>query len=158
MKMGSIIRIMIADDHDALRFGLRKSLDLEMDFQVVAEAANGREAITVASEFNPDIVLMDVSMPLLNGIEATRIICSGSSDVKVLGLSMYCNKLYVIGMINAGAAGFLLKTCSYKELSQAVRSVAQGDRYFASEVAGFLEDNGMNRSSVQVFHQGTEHQ
>jgi DNA-binding NarL/FixJ family response regulator len=132
------IRIVVADDHQILRHGLKTSLDKEPDFQVVAEAKDGRSAVELTEKHHPDIVLMDVSMPDLNGIEATRRIKAVQPKVKVVALSMYFDKRYVLGMLKSGAAGYLLKTCAFEELSQALRDVQHGAIYLSSEITAVV--------------------
>lgn len=149
MKDTSIIKIILVDDHTVLRHGLRQSLEVEPDFHVVGEAENGKEAIKKALELNPDVVVMDVSMPGLNGMEATRIIRDKNPDIRVLALSMYSEQIYVMGMLNAGASGFLLKAGSFRELSSAIRTVAEGKVYLAPEVTGIVVDNVLHPSSSQ---------
>jgi len=103
------VRIILAEDHRITREGLVNLLKERSDMEVVGEAENGREAVKLASELSPDLVIMDVTMPDLNGIDATRIITSGSNNTKVIALSMYSDKQFVQGMIQAGASGYLLK-------------------------------------------------
>jgi two-component system, NarL family, response regulator NreC len=107
-----MIKIILADDHQIVRLGLRSLLSLEPDMEVLAEADNGREVIRLAREKAPDIVIMDISMPDLNGIEATRQIMSESPGVKVIALSMHSDSLFVLNMLKAGASGYLLKDCA----------------------------------------------
>ncbi|MFH1152387.1 MAG: response regulator transcription factor [Pseudomonadota bacterium] len=140
------LKIMLVDDHELMRHGLRQSLEKDREFMVVAETDNGRSAIDLAAKICPDIVIMDVSMPGLNGIEATRRILAANDRIKVIALSIHRERLYVMGMLNVGAVGFLLKTCTYKELSNAVRTVASGKVYLSSEVAGIVVENALNPS------------
>jgi DNA-binding NarL/FixJ family response regulator len=106
--------------------------------EVVGEAENGREAVRLARELSPDLVIMDVTMPDLNGIDATRIITSGSNNTKVIALSMYSDKQFVQGMIQAGASGYLLKDCAFEELVSAIQAVIQGDTYLSPGIAGIV--------------------
>ena len=132
------IRIILAEDHRITREGLVNLLQERSDMEVVGEAENGREAVKLASELSPDLVIMDVTMPDLNGIDATRIITSGSNNTKVIALSMYSDKQFVQGMIQAGASGYLLKDCAFEELVSAIRAVIQGDTYLSPGIAGIV--------------------
>lgn len=130
------IKILVADDHAVVRQGFRRILEAQQDLQVVGEAANGREAIRLAQELRPDLVLLDVSMPELNGVEATRRLKESSQYVKVLVLSMHKDHVYVREALRAGALGYLLKDCSEDELVGAVRTVAGGEAYLSPQVSG----------------------
>jgi two-component system response regulator NreC len=121
------VRIILAEDHRITREGLVNLLQERPDMEVVGEAENGREAVRLAKELSPDLIIMDVTMPDLNGIDATRIITSGSNNTKVIALSMYSDKQFVQGMIQAGASGYLLKDCAFEELVSAIKAVIQGD-------------------------------
>ena len=120
------IRILIADDHRIIREGLRSLLGAEPDLEVVGQAKNGREAIRLARDLSPEVVLLDVSMPDMNGMEATTQILEDLPHVKVIALSMHKDEHFVAGMLLAGASGYLLKDCSVEELAGAVRSVMSG--------------------------------
>lgn len=117
------IKILIADDHQILRQGLRTLLEKEPDLEVVAEADNGRSTVRLARETQPEVIIMDVAMPDLNGIEATRQIISEMPKVKVIALSMYADRRFVANMLKAGASGYLLKDCASEELVRAIRVV-----------------------------------
>ena len=132
------VRIILAEDHRITREGLVNLLQERPDMEVVGEAENGREAVKLASELSPDLVIMDVTMPDLNGIDATRIITSGSNNTKVIALSMYSDKQFVQGMIQAGASGYLLKDCAFEELVSAIQAVIQGDTYLSPGIAGIV--------------------
>jgi len=132
------IRILLADDHKIVRDGLRSLLQAEADLEVVGEAANGREAVRLAQELSPDVVVMDVGMPDLNGIEATRYIAGGPSGAKVIALSMHSDRRFVEGMLAAGATGYLLKDSAFEELARAIRAVAAGRTYLCPSVAGVV--------------------
>jgi len=124
-------KILIVDDHGILREGLRRLFEINPDFQVVAEAESGRTAVELTKKHRPDVVIMDVSMPGLNGIEATKMICSANPSTKVIGLSVHINKKYVLAMLRAGASGYLLKSCSWDEIVKAVHAVI-GNRIYLS--------------------------
>ena len=141
------IRLLIADDHKLMREGLRALLSGESDIEVIGEASNGREIVKLVEESAPDIVLMDISMPQLNGIDATRQIKDLSGTTRVIALSMHADRLFVQGVLKAGAAGYILKDSAFDELAQAVRAVSNGQMYLSPGVAGvvvegFLKTNG----------------
>lgn len=134
-------RILLADDHSVVRRGFRLILESQEDFEVVGEAANGREAVTLAETLQPDVVVMDVSMPELNGIEATRRIGEVSLRTRVLALSMHKDTVYVREILRAGARGYLLKDAADHDLISAVRAVYRGDGYLSPTVSeGVLTD------------------
>src|SRR5665648_633843 len=126
-----MIKIVLADDHQIVRHGLRTLLSAEPDIEVVGEADNGREVVRLVQELAPQVVIMDISMPDLNGIEATRQILSESTGVKVIALSMHSDGLFVLNMIKAGASGYLLKDCALEELVKAVRTVMNRQVYLS---------------------------
>ncbi len=132
------IRILIADDHQIVRQGLRSLIEKTSGMKVVAEAENGREAVQLAGQSKPDVAIMDISMPDLNGMEATRQIVAALPKVKVIALSMHSDKRFVRGMLEAGAAGFLLKDCAFEELSTAVRAVAANKTYLSPGISGIV--------------------
>jgi two-component system, NarL family, response regulator NreC len=129
------IRIIVADDHRIVRECLRLMLESEPDMEVIAEAANGREVLRRTQELLPDIVIMDVSMPELNGIEATRQLLSFSPRVRVIALSMHADSHFVLDMFRSGASGYLLKDCSLEELAKAVRTVANKKTYLSPGIS-----------------------
>ena len=135
------LRILLADDHTVVRQGLRKVLEERPEWQVVAEAGDGREAVRLAEEFKPDVAVVDVAMPLLNGVETTRQITRRSPQTKVLVLSMYSDEPYVIQMLKAGATGYLLKDSADVDLLQAVQAVSQGKSFFSPAVARLMSDD-----------------
>lgn len=129
------IRILLADDHAMVRQGFRMILSAQRDMEIVGEAGNGREAVELAERLKPDLVVMDVSMPELNGIEATRRIQETSPRTRVLALSMHKDSVYVREILRAGARGFLLKDAIDRDLLAAVRAVAAGDGYLSPAVS-----------------------
>lgn len=130
------IRIVIADDHTIVREGFRSLLEAQEGMAVVGEAAEGRSAVRLARDLHPDVVIMDVRMPELNGIEATRQITAEHPSVKVIGLSMHLEKQFVSEMLKAGAAGYLLKDCPSEELVMAIKAVKKGKMFLSPAVAG----------------------
>ena len=132
--MGLKIKILLADDHSIIREGLRPLLEKEAGMAVIGEAENGRRAIEQTRDLGPDVVIMDISMPDLNGIEATRQILSAYPAVKVIGLSVHTDNQYVAEMIKSGASGYLPKSCAFKELASAIRTVVDGGTYLSPKV------------------------
>ena len=139
--MDMSLRLLIADDHKIVRDGLRALLEKQKDLEVIAEAENGRKAVRLARELSPDIVIIDIGMPDLNGIEATRQIVNEVNDVKVIALSMHSDKRFVTQMFKAGAAAYLLKDCAFEELAQAVDVVVAGQSYLSPEIAGAVMED-----------------
>lgn len=135
------IRVVIADDHRIVREGIRILLDNESGIEVIAEADNGRNAVQIASEMNPDVVVMDITMPDLNGIEATRQILINNPGIKILALSMHSDRRFIAGIIGAGALGYLLKDCSREELILAIRSVASNHIFMSPQIAGIVVED-----------------
>jgi len=132
------IRIILADDHKIVRQGLRTLLAAEPDMEVVAEADNGRTVLRLAQELKPQVVIMDISMPDLNGIEATRQMLAESPGVKVIALSMHSDSLFVLNMLKAGASGYLLKDCALEELIKAIRTVVRQKTYLSPGISDIV--------------------
>lgn len=135
---GRPVRVLLADDHELVRDGIRARLQKVSDLEVVGEATNGRDAVSLAMELNPDVLLMDVSMPVMNGLEAATEIRRIRPDIAVLILSVYDNPEYVRGVVQAGARGYILKDISATEMITAITSVASGGYYFSSAVGPTL--------------------
>ncbi len=135
-----MIRILLADDHLVIRGGLRLVLEREPGLTVVGEAADGREAIRLAQELSPDVAVLDVAMPNLNGIEAARQITAGSSCAVVM-LSMHSDESYVLRALNAGARGYLLKDSPEQDLLAAVKAVNEGKAFFSPAISRVLVDD-----------------
>src|SRR4030043_195219 len=127
-------RILIADDHAMLREGMRNLLEQEKDFELVGEATDGEEAVRIAKELKPDIVIMDIVMPKLNGVEATKQIKQVSPSTALLILTAYSDIRYIIGLLEAGACGYLLKNSPGKEVVKAIRAVRSGESVLDPEV------------------------
>jgi DNA-binding NarL/FixJ family response regulator len=132
------IKVLLADDHRIMREALRSLIEKESDMKVVGEAADGRIAVRLSREVSPDVVIMDITMPELNGVEATNQILSEAPNVKILGLSMHSDEHFVAGMLKAGGSGYLLKDCAAEELVQAIRSVIAGEQYLSPKIAGIV--------------------
>jgi DNA-binding NarL/FixJ family response regulator len=137
---GAVIRVLVADDQAVVRSGLRMILEAQGDIEVVGEAADGREAVALARELGPDVVLMDIRMPALDGIEATRRIAAHGDAARVLVLTTYGLDEYVYAALKAGAGGFFLKTDEPDRLVEGVRIVAAGDALLGSETTRRLID------------------
>jgi len=129
------LRILLADDHGVVRQGFRRILEAQPDMEIVGEAGNGREAVELAAQLTPDLIVMDVAMPELNGIEATRRLKEESPRTRVLALSMHKDAVYVREILRAGAHGYLLKDAIDADLVAAVRAVANGEGYLSPGVA-----------------------
>jgi DNA-binding NarL/FixJ family response regulator len=129
------ITVLLAEDHTIVREGFRKMLEFEKGFTVVGEASDGRKAVALALKLQPDVILMDIAMPQLNGLEATRQVLKGLPAAKVLILSAHNDDAYVTNAIESGALGFLLKQTSAHEVCQAIREVHQGKKFFSPVIA-----------------------
>lgn len=136
----SSVRILLADDHTIVRNGLRVLLERQPDFEVVGEAGNGREAIDLAQQQSPDIVIMDIAMPTMNGIEAAARITANLPKTAVVVLSMHADESYILRALKAGARGYLLKDSAETDLIQAVRAVASGKAFFSPAVSKVLAE------------------
>lgn len=128
------IRIFLVDDHTILRQGLRRLFESERGFEVTGEARDGREAVERVKDADPDIVIMDLAMPALNGLDATRRILKARPDARILILSMYLDDDYVTQALEAGVSGYIMKDAPASELVQAVRAIARGEAYFTPQI------------------------
>ena len=144
------IRVLLADDHRVLRLGMRALLGSDPTMEVVGEAANGREAVESARELSPDVILMDITMPDLNGALATRQIIAEHPDMKVVALSMHSDGKYVAEMLTAGASAYLLKSCDIKELTHAINLVCAGQKYLTPEITGDVVRDYMRGISESI--------
>ena len=151
------LKILIAEDHLIVREGLHVLINQQADMEIVGEAENGKAAIELARKLKPDVIIMDVSMPGMNGIEATRQIKTEMPDIKVIALSAYDNREYVMGMVKAGVSGYLLKDCAFEELISAIRTVLQNKSYLSPDVATVvLESQSEIQSSTgNIAHNAT---
>ncbi len=143
------IRVLVVDDHTIVRDGVRALLTLAGDIEVVGEAANGREALEMVRQLAPDVVLMDIAMPILGGLEATRRIRKEFPAVKVLALTQYDDREYVFPVLEAGASGFLSKTAASSELTAAVRYVYQGESYLSPAVAKLVVEERQQEAALR---------
>jgi DNA-binding NarL/FixJ family response regulator len=143
------IRILLADDHEMLREGLRAILEREDDLEIVGEASDGRTAVAMAAKLIPDVVVMDITMPDLNGVEATRQIRTDHPEVSVVALSRHSERHYVLRILEAGAGGYVLKSAAYDELRSAVRAVTRGQKYLSPSITGIVVDERL-RAAAQV--------
>jgi DNA-binding NarL/FixJ family response regulator len=133
-----IVRILLADDHTIILDGLCSLLDKDPDFKVVGRASDGMSAVRLAAELSPDVIIMDVSMPGLNGIDATRRILAADPKAKVIALSMHNDGRYISEALKSGALGYLLKESAFEELIAAVRTVMKGRSYLSASIAGVV--------------------
>jgi len=144
------IRILLADDHKIVRDGLRTLIGKEAGMEVIGEAENGRKALKMAEKIRPNVVIMDVTMPDMNGIEAARKIVTEVPGVKVIALSMHSDRRFVLGMLEAGASGYLMKDCAFDELAKAVRSVATGQTYLSPSIADVLVKGYLDKVNEKI--------
>lgn len=142
------VRILLADDHAIVRQGLHSLLEEQPDMEVVGEAEDGRVAFNLVRELVPDIVIMDITMPNLNGIEATCEIVSEFPKAKVIALSIHSHKRFVADMLKAGASGYILKECLFDEFVQAIRTVAGGGTYLSPRITGVVVEDYVERLST----------
>ena len=139
-------RVLLAEDHTIVRKGLRSLLDKETGIKVVGEAEDGREAIVKAEELHPDVVVMDIAMPGLNGLEATRQIKKRFSDMKIIILTMHTNEEYVLQTLKAGASGYLVKKAAPAELISAINAVHKGNSFLSPSISRTVIDEYIRRS------------
>jgi two-component system response regulator NreC len=141
------IKIMVVDEHKILREGLSTLIAKQPDMQIVGEATDGREALDLVDKLSPDLILMDVTMPNLNGIEATRKIKSKNPDIEIIALSLHSDRRYVLGMIDAGASGYLLKECAFEELVRAINTVMDKKKYLSPEISDILIEEYVKKNA-----------
>ena len=144
------IKILLVDDHAIIREGLRSLLEKQPEMEVIADTDDGRKAIELVRELLPDIVIMDITMPGLNGIEATRQITAEFPDVKVIALSIHSKRRYVADMLSAGATGYILKECLFDELVQAIKAIAAGGRYLSPRITDVVVSDYVKRLSASA--------
>lgn len=154
---GDMIRVVLADDHSVVRAGLKAVLSTARDIEVVAEAKTGREAVVAAERFKPDVVVMDLSMPEMDGTAATKEIVSKGLAARVLVLTMHAEEDYLVPLMEAGAAGYLVKSAADRELVDAVRAVAHGDVYVHASAARVLAKNLTKKDPEKIDRDRFEH-
>lgn len=148
------IKLLIADDHSIHQHGLCSAFEMEKEILWVKKAKSGHEAVELCKTYFPHVVIMDISMPELNGIEATKRILKENPGIKVIALSMHIEKVYINGMLNAGASGYILKSCSFRELMTGIQTVLDDRTYFCREVKSMIHLEGqvpVSDDSVSVF-------
>lgn len=149
------MNILLADDHAMMREGLRAILERDPDYNVVGEASDGVAALDMANELQPDVIVMDIAMPNLNGVEATRQILRRQPNVKIIALSTYSDRRYVLAMLEAGAYGYVVKAAIGSELLRALEAITKNQKYLSPEVSDPVVDNYLNRPSTgrdAVYH------
>ena len=139
--MSEITRIVLADDHALVRDGIRSLLETESDLQVIGEASNGKEAIDLVGEVNPDILIIDIRMPVMNGIDAVAELTQNKSSVKTIILSIHDSEEYILKSISSGANGYLLKDTDKSEFIKAIHTVREGGKYFSGDISNVLVNN-----------------
>lgn len=137
-------KIILADDHEIVRNGIKMLLESEGDLQVIDEVSNGQEAIDKVNQLNPDILIVDIRMPVMNGIETTRKLTQAHSPTKVLVLSMHNDEEYILQSIDSGAYGYLLKDTNKLEFIKAIKMVAKGEKYFSGDISSILVNSYLN--------------
>jgi DNA-binding NarL/FixJ family response regulator len=142
-------RILLVDDHAIIRQGLSSLLEKQPDIEVVGSVEDGRQAVDSVRQLAPDLVIMDISMPNLNGIDATRKIAEETSGVKIIALSIHSSRRFVAEMLNAGASGYILKDCLFDELMEAIKTVLGGDIYLSPKITDVVIDDYVQRLSKQ---------
>jgi two-component system, NarL family, response regulator NreC len=141
MKGQSRMKVLIADDHGIVREGLKSLFKKQADVEIVGEAQDGKEAVDLARQLRPDIVIMDVAMPNLNGIDATRTIMKDCPDTKVIALSMHAYKTIVREMFKAGVYGYVLKSCLFEELKKSFEAIRKGEHYLSPNIAVLIQED-----------------
>lgn len=149
------IEILIADDHEIFRFGLRRFLAAEADVSVTGEASDGQEAVRMAHRLVPDVILMDIVMPVMNGIQATGVVKSEMPDIEVIGLSMTHDKELITQLMKAGARGYLAKDVSGTEVIQAIKTVYRGEIFFSQKVVPY-QQAVMEQARIQLAQEKTK--
>jgi len=141
------VNVLLADDHKIVRDGLRTLIESHGSMNVVAEAETGQKTINLAKELHPQVIIMDISMPDMNGIDATRKITSDLPGIKIIALSMHADRHFVIGMLEAGASGYLLKDCAFEELVNAIHTVLANHTYLSPTIADIVVKNYVHKAS-----------
>ncbi len=139
------IKVLIADDHQLFREGITNLLKASPDLEIVGQAENGKEAVEKALELKPDIILMDIGMPEMSGIDATLTLKKEIPEIKIIALSMHSDKQFINGMLEAGASGYLLKNSTYNQLIEAIKSVYSGNKYLSGEVTDIVINDYLDK-------------
>ncbi|MEJ2356007.1 MAG: response regulator transcription factor [candidate division WOR-3 bacterium] len=142
------IKIMVVDEHKILREGLSTLIAKQPEMEIIGEATDGREALQLLEKNTPDLILMDVTMPNLNGIEATRKIKAKKPGIEIIALSLHSDRRYVLGMIDAGASGYLLKECAFEELVRAINTVMSKKKYLSPGISDILIDEYVKKTTT----------
>lgn len=148
--MNKTIRIVLADDHSLVRDGIRALLEEENDLLVVAEVSNGQQAIDIVNEKNPDLLIIDIRMPIMNGIDAVEALNKQGTSTRTIILSMHDSEEYILKSVSAGANGYLLKDTGKTEFIKAIHTVYQGGKYFSGDISNVLVNNLLNDSKSPV--------
>lgn len=143
-----MIKVLIADDHQLFREGLITLLHSAEDIEVIAQAEDGQDAIDKSTTFGPDVLLIDIAMKKMNGIEATKILKKQKPEVKIIAVSMHSDKQYVKGMLEAGADGYLLKNCTYRQLTDAIYSTYEGKKFLSEDITKVVIDGYLNSEQL----------
>jgi two-component system response regulator NreC len=143
------IKIIVVDEHKILREGLSTLIAKQPDMEIIGEATDGREALELLEKLMPDLILMDVTMPNLNGIEATRKIKSKNPEIEIIALSLHSDRRYVLGMIDAGASGYLLKECAFEELVRAINTVMAKKKYLSPGISDILIEEYVKKTTQE---------
>jgi len=138
------IKVLIADDHQLFREGLINLLSSSKEIDIIAHADNGKDAYEKAIIYNPDVILMDISMPVMNGEESTRLVKKQNPSIKVIALTMHSDKHYIKTMLEAGVDGYLFKNCTYNQLIEAIKTVVAGEKYLSGDITETLIDDYLN--------------
>lgn len=143
-------KVLIADDHQLFREGLVNLLSSAPDIEVIAEAEDGKEATEKAKQLKPDVLLIDIGMPHMNGIEATRILKKDMPELKIIAVSMHSDRQFVKGILEAGADGYLLKNCTYRQLIDAIQSVNSGKKYLSDDITEMIIKGYLDPSETEA--------
>jgi len=143
-----MIKVLIADDHQLFREGLTNLLKSADDIRVIAQAEDGEDAIDKVSAYQPDVLLIDIAMKNMNGIEATKLLKKKTPELKIIAVSMHSDKQYVKGMLEAGADGYLLKNCTYRQLTDAIYSTFAGKKFLSEDITEIVIDGYLNAEQV----------
>lgn len=142
------IKVILADDHQLFREGLANLLAESKEVEVIAQAVNGKDAIDKAKKLRPDVMIMDINMPEMDGVEATSQLLKEISEMKIIGLSIHANKQYIKGMLEAGSSGYLFKNCSYDELIKAIQTVHIGKKYLSEKITEILIQEYLTKEEI----------